>query len=334
MIKYLKFNFNRKVISESQNKCVVEIAPLNRGMSLTLGNALRRILLSHIPGTAMYAVQIENMIHEFATLPYVSESGVNIILNLRKIIFSADRDIYSQDETITVILKNTNKGVITAKDLILPTGVEIINPDAYIATISKNNALQLKILLRISFGYFTFNDNKKNVEHGIIATDSDYSPVKLATFRVSDYQVSKNASGESLHLEVETNGSISPKAAIGHAAMILSKYSNCFAEWSETLDAEENIFEEATQMQKEIILSKSIENLDLTVRCYNTLKRAGIEKISELVNLDEAAILSLKNMGQKSFEEIKEKLKLLNLSFASSTSTVDAEDVIDEATTQ
>ena len=331
MQKYFKFNL-KATQNETDNKCSLEIAPLNKGVGVSLGNLFRRFLLLNTNGAAMCAVEIENVVHEFSTLNHVTEATNLIILNLRKIIFSLDFDIYPLFQITKVLLQNAKAGKIYAKDLIVPTGVKIINPDCYIATINKDNALKLKISVCNGFSFHTHEENKQYCEHGTIATDSDYSPVTNVNYRIEKYQISKDRIAEKLFLEVTTNGSVSAKTAIGDAAVVINKHIEQFQSWSQNEDPETILatsFEEEAP-EDEIFLTKPIEHLNLTVRCYNSLKGYGIKLISELAELEISEIKTIKNLGPKSLAEIKDKFNELNLKFGTVTKKPTNKVTIDE----
>ena len=290
------------------------IAPLERGFGLTLGTALRRVLLSALPGASVYALEIEGVSHEFAAIDGVEEDATTIILNLKDLILRID-DEGDTRKLLTVDVKGP--AVVTGKDIVCPTGVTVVNPDVVIANVADGGELKMTLHVREGRGYVTASQNKRihtNVKHGVIATDSNYSPVKRVNVITEDTRVAQDSNFDKLVLEVWTNGSVTPQEAVVLASQILIAHLNKFlglVEKTEDINIEkdEEVVEEVQNQNIEI------ENLELSVRSYNCLKRANITTIAELTKKSEDEMMKIKNLGKKSLKEIKEKLAGLGFTF-------------------
>ncbi|PPA68629.1 DNA-directed RNA polymerase subunit alpha [Jeotgalibacillus proteolyticus] len=287
-------------------KFVVE--PLERGYGTTLGNSLRRILLSSLPGAAITSIQIDSVLHEFSTIEGVVEDVTTIILNIKKLALK----IYS-DEEKTLEIDVQGDGVITAADITHDSDVEILNPDLYIATIGKNGHLRMRLSASRGRGYTPADQNKReDLPIGVIPIDSIYTPVSRVNYQVENTRVGQMTNFDKLSLDVWTDGSIGPKEAIALGAKILTEHLNIFVGLTnEAQNAE--IMVEKEEDQKEKVLEMTIEELDLSVRSYNCLKRAGINTVQELANKSEEDMMKVRNLGRKSLEEVKAKLDDLGL---------------------
>ncbi|WP_425805369.1 DNA-directed RNA polymerase subunit alpha [Desulfitobacterium sp. Sab5] len=289
-------------------KFVVE--PLERGYGITLGNSLRRILLSSLPGTAVTSVKIEGVLHEFATVPGVLEDVTDIILNLKNLALKG----YT-DELKILRLDAEGEGVVRAGDIITDADIEILNPDLKIATLDKDARLYMEMTAERGRGYVSADKNKKPDQAiGIIPIDSIFAPIYKVNYTVEDTRVGMVTDYDKLTLEVWSNGSISPEEATSLAAKILSEHLLLFIGLTDKLSNVE-IMVEKEEEGKDKILEMTIEELDLSVRSYNCLKRAGINTVEELTLKTEEDMIKVRNLGRKSLEEVEFKLKELGLGF-------------------
>ena len=294
------------------------LKPLERGFANTLGNAVRRTLLSSISGVAPFAIKIAGAEHEFQTLSGVSEDVVQLILNLKTLKFEYNKEIFKDNEVIKVSL-NASAGEITGKDLILPAGVKVVDPDHYIATTAKAKALDLEIFLISGRGFISYEENKLTIEKRanqiesslksgkLIAIDSDFSPVERVSYEAVELNSSSAIIQEKLTINVKTDGSVTAADAIAQAAQILSAHLGIIADVS-NLEPEvvfQDVFEEDKKPSSKPI---SITSLDLSVRSYNCLKRAQIETLDDLSKLTKKELSNIKNLGARSINEIIEKL--------------------------
>lgn len=288
-------------------KFVVE--PLERGYGTTLGNSLRRILLSSLPGAAVTNIQIDSVLHEFSTIDGVVEDVTAIILNIKKLAVK----LYSEeDKTIEIDVKGP--AVVTAADIIFDSDVEILNPDLYICTVSEGGHFHVRLTAKKGRGYARAEHNKKDdMPIGVLPVDSIYTPVSRVNYQVENTRVGQKDTFDKLTLDVWTDGSISPEEAVSLAARILTEHLNIFVNLTdETRKVEIMVEKEETQKEKK--LEMTIEELDLSVRSYNCLKRAGINTVQELTDKSEAEMIKVRNLGRKSLEEVKFKLNELDLS--------------------
>ncbi len=287
-------------------KFVVE--PLERGYGTTLGNSLRRILLSSLPGAAVTTVQIDGVLHEFSTIEGVVEDVTSIILNLKQLSLK----IYS-DEEKTLEIDVQGEGTITAADITHDSDVDILNPDLHIATLSKGAHLHMRLTARRGRGYVPADGNKKeDLPIGVIPIDSIYTPVSRVNYQVENTRVGQVTNYDKLTLDVWTDGSIRPEEAVSIGAKILTEHLNIFVGLTDQAQNAE-IMVEKEEDQKEKVLEMTIEELDLSVRSYNCLKRAGINTVQELTHKTEEDMMKVRNLGRKSLEEVQEKLQELGL---------------------
>ncbi|MDO5439992.1 MAG: DNA-directed RNA polymerase subunit alpha [Erysipelotrichaceae bacterium] len=308
-----KFKINEYVESENYGKFVV--SPLERGFGTTLGNALRRTMLSSLPGGAVYSIKVDGVFHEFSSIKGVREDVTMIILNIKNLIL----DIIDDD---TYTLKIAAKGpcTVTAGDIICPAGVEILNKDLEIAHLEKGGSLDIELMAKNGRGYVSADENKLLYQGssqgiGTIYTDAIYTPVVKANFEVEPTRVGQSAKFDELTVEVWTDGSINPKEAFALAAKILISHLELLTEVDQLTSELGSLMEENTHENMGNIINMSIDDLDLTVRSYNCLKRANISTVEELINKTEDEMSKVRNLGKKSLKEVKEKLAELNLSF-------------------
>lgn len=284
------------------------IEPLECGYGTTLGNSLRRILLSSLPGAAVTAIQIDGVLHEFSTVEGVVEDVTTIILNLKKLALK----IYSEEEK-TLEIDVQGEGIVTAADITHDSDVEILNPDLHIATLAKDAHFRVRLTAKRGRGYTPADANKSEDQPiGVIPIDSIYTPVSRVTYQVEKTRVGQVANYDKLTLDVWTDGSIGPKEAISLGAKILTEHLNIFVGLTDEAQNAE-IMVEKEEDQKEKVLEMTIEELDLSVRSYNCLKRAGINTVQELANKTEEDMMKVRNLGRKSLEEVKHKLEELGL---------------------
>jgi DNA-directed RNA polymerase subunit alpha len=289
------------------------IEPLERGYGITLGNSLRRVLLSSLPGAAVTAVKIENVLHEFSTIPGVLEDTTEIILNLKQVSMKIHAD-----EPQTLIMVAAGQGVVTAGDIKLPADVEILNPDLHIATLEEGARLYMELNAVNGRGYVPAERNKEPGQPiGLIPMDSLFSPIKRVNYKVEDTRIGQHTDYDKLNMEVWTDGSIRPDEAISLGAKILNKHLNLFINLTEKVD-EVEILDEKDEDDKAKVMEMTIEELDLSVRSYNCLKRAGINSVQELVQKSEDEMMKVRNLGKKSLEEVQHKLDDLALNLRDS----------------
>ena len=308
MIEIEKPKIETVEISEDSKYGKFVVEPLERGYGNTLGNSLRRILLSSLPGAAVTSIQIDGVLHEFSTVEGVVEDVASIILNVKKLALK----IYSDEEKV-IEIDVKGDGTVTAADITHDSDVEILNPDLYIATIAKNGHLRMRMYAQRGRGYPPADQNKReDLPIGVIPIDSIYTPVSRVNFQVENTRVGQSSDYDKLSLDVWTDGSIGPKEAISLGAKILTEHLNIFVGMTDEAQTAE-IMVEKEEDQKEKVLEMTIEELDLSVRSYNCLKRAGINTVLELANKSEDDMMKVRNLGRKSLEEVKAKLEELGL---------------------
>ena len=297
-------------MSENYGRFVVE--PLERGFGMTLGNSMRRVLLSSLPGVAATSIRIDGVLHEFSTIEGVKEDVTEIILNLKGLICK----LHSQGPK-KVVIDAAGECEVTAGDILPDSDVEIINPELHLATLDENGKLHMEIMLDHGRGYVVADRNKRpDMPIGEIAVDSIYTPITKVNFTVEDTRVGQITDYDKLTLEIWTNGSIKPDEAASYAAKILTEHLMLFINLTDRIQGVE-IMVEKEESKKEKILEMNIEDLDLSVRSYNCLKRAGINTVEELVQRDEDEMMKVRNLGRKSLEEVQQKLAQLGLSLRS-----------------
>ena len=312
MIKFEKPIFKVTDYIDSKSYGKFELEPLERGFGTTIGNALRRIMLSSMPGSAIVAVKIDGVMHEFQTIDGIVEDVTTIVLNLKNIIVKNN-----SKENKKLELHATKEGVVTAGDIKTDADVEIINPDQVIATLAKGGKLNMELIVANGRGYTPANENKKHIEEeevGFIAIDSIYSPVERVSYDVENARIGQDANYDKLIMEVSTKGSIKPEEAIALSARIMIEHLNILAELNEIADITGimNAKKEDTKLKK---LETSIDDLDFSVRAYNCLKRAGVNTLGDLTAKSELEMMKVRNLGKKSLKEVMEKVKEMGLKF-------------------
>ena len=284
------------------------IEPLERGYGITIGNALRRILLSSLPGVAVNSIRIDGVLHEFSTVPGVKEDVTEIILTLKELSANIDGE-----GSRTLKIQAQGPCTVTGADIICPPDVEILNKDLVIATLDDNAKFNMDINIDKGRGYVPAEENKtENMPIGVLPVDSIYTPVQKVSYHVENTRVGQKSDYDKLTLEVWTNGSINPQEGISLAAKVLVEHLNLFIDLTEHVSNVERMVEKEED-QKEKVLEMTIEELDLSVRSYNCLKRAGINTVEELANKSEDDMMKVRNLGKKSLEEVIQKLEELGL---------------------
>ena len=296
-------------ISEDEKFGKFVVEPLERGYGTTLGNSMRRILLSSLPGAAITSVQIDGVLHEFSTIDGVVEDVTAFILNLKKVAMK----VHSEDVK-NLELDIEGPATITAGDIIHDSEVEIKNPDVYIGTVADGGHLHARMNAQRGRGYVNAEDNKQDeMPIGVIPIDSIYTPITRVNYHVEDTRVGESDQFDKLTLDVWTDGSISPEDSVSLAAKILTEHLDIFVNLTEEA-REAEIMVEKEETKKEKMLEMTVEELDLSVRSYNCLKRAGINTVEELTDKTEPEMMKVRNLGKKSLTEIKQKLNELDLS--------------------
>ena len=304
MIEFEKPNITKIDENKDYGKFVIE--PLERGYGTTLGNSLRRVLLASLPGAAVTSIDIDGVLHEFDTIPGVREDVMQIILNIKGIAVKS----YVKDEK-TIELDVEGPAEVTAGDILTDSDIEIVNPDHYLFTIGEGSSLKATMTVNIGRGYVPADENKKdNAPVGTLAVDSIYTPVTKVNYQVEPARVGSNDGFDKLTLEILTNGTIIPEDALGLSARILTEHLDLFTNLTEIAKSAE-VMKEADTESDDRILERTIEELDLSVRSYNCLKRAGINTVHDLTEKSEAEMMKVRNLGRKSLEEVK--LKLIDL---------------------
>lgn len=304
MIEFEKPNITKIDENKDYGKFVIE--PLERGYGTTLGNSLRRVLLASLPGAAVTSINIDGVLHEFDTVPGVREDVMQIILNIKGIAVKS----YVEDEKI-IELDVEGPAEVTAGDILTDSDIEIVNPDHYLFTIGEGSSLKATMTVNSGRGYVPADENEKdNAPVGTLAVDSIYTPVTKVNYQVEPARVGSNDGFDKLTLEILTNGTIIPEDALGLSARILTEHLDLFTNLTEIAKSTE-VMKEADTESDDRILDRTIEELDLSVRSYNCLKRAGINTVHDLTEKSEAEMMKVRNLGRKSLEEVK--LKLIDL---------------------
>ncbi len=312
MFDFEKPNIEITEISDDKRYGRFVVKPLERGYGTTLGNSLRRIMLSSLPGAAISQVKIDGVLHEFSSIPGVKEDVTEIVMNLKSI---AIKNNSNAGETKTAYVEFEGEGVVKASDIKADADIEILNPDQVIATLSGGADCRLNMELTISAGrgYVSADRNKSDdLPIGVIAIDSIYTPVERVNMTVQNTRVGQSTDYDKLTLDVYTNGTLAPDEAVSLAAKVLSEHLNLFIDLSENAKTAE-VMVEKEDNEKEKVLEMNIDELELSVRSYNCLKRAGINTVEELCNRTSEDMMKVRNLGRKSLEEVLAKLKELGL---------------------
>ncbi len=297
---------------ENNNYGKFELEPLERGFGITIGNALRRVMLSSMPGSSIVAVRIEGVMHEFQTMEGVVEDVTSIVLNLKNVVVKNNTD-----EVVTAHLSVSEERVVTAADIVSEDDIEIVNPDQVIATLSKGGKLDMEFIIANGRGYVEASGNKKFVENaklGFIPIDASYSPIEKISYDVESARVGQDDNYDKLIMNVYTNGSIRPEEALALGSKILIEHLNIITNLSEIADTTGvmSAKQEDSKMKK---LETSIDDLDFSVRAYNCLKRAGINTLGDLTEKSELEMMKIRNLGKKSLKEVIDKIKDMGLKF-------------------
>ena len=311
MIEFEKPNIKCLEIDNDNNYAKFVCEPLERGYGITIGNSLRRILLSSLPGSAITGVKIEGVQHEFSTIPNVVEDVPEIIVNLKNVRLKLDKN---EEKTLRINFKG--EGEVKAGDIITDGTVEILNPDLHIATVSEGGSLVMELVANMGRGYNTAEKNKKDDQPlGLLPIDSIYTPVKKVNYAVENTRVGQMVDYDKLTIEVWTDGSLKPYEALSLAAKVMTGHLELFIDLSEATK-NTKVMVEKEESKKEKVLEMSIEELELSVRSFNCLKRAGIATVEDLTNKSETDMMKVRNLGKKSFDEVTAKLHSLGLDFA------------------
>ena len=311
MIEFEKPNIKCLEIDNDSNYAKFVCEPLERGYGVTIGNSLRRILLSSLPGSAITSAKIEGVVHEFSTIPNVVEDVPEIILNLKSVRLKFDKN---EEKVLRINFKG--EGEVTAKDIITDGTVEVLNPDLHIATVSEGGSLVMELTADMGRGYNTAEKNKKPDQPlGVLPIDSIYTPVKKVNYSVENTRVGQRVDYDKLTIEVWTDGSLKPYEALSLAAKVMTGHLELFIDLSETTKNTQVMIEKE-ESKKEKVLEMSIEDLELSVRSFNCLKRANISTVEDLTNKSEADMMKVRNLGKKSLDEVTNKLHSLGLDFA------------------
>ena len=311
MIEFEKPNIKCLEIDNENNYAKFVCEPLERGYGITIGNSLRRILLSSLPGSAITGVKIEGVLHEFSTIPNVVEDVPEIIVNLKNVRLKLDKN---EEKILRINVKE--EGEVTAGDIITDGTVEILNPDLHIATVSEGGSLVMELTAEMGRGYNTAEKNKKeNQPLGVLPIDSIYTPVRKVNYSVENTRVGQMVDYDKLTIEVWTDGSLKPYEALSLAAKVMTGHLELFIDLSEATKNTQVMIEKE-DFKKEKVLEMSIEELELSVRSFNCLKRANISTVEDLTNKTESDMMKVRNLGKKSLDEVTNKLHSLGLGFA------------------
>ena len=318
MIEIEKPNISSEEMDETGKSGVFVVEPLERGYGMTLGNSLRRVLLSSLPGVAVTSIKIDGVLHEISAIPGVKEDVTEIVLNVKGI----TAKLYSPTPKTVYIDVNGSRD-ITARDIVCDSDIEILNPDHHIATLCENSHFYMELTFDHGRGYVSNDKNKQNylaanaqsdsgLPIGLIFTDSIYTPVYSVSYEVENTRVGNITDYDKLTITVNTNGTITAKEAVSLGAKILNEHLNLFVDMSDTAKDTE-IMVEREETKKEKVLEMTIEELDMSVRSFNCLKRAGIDTVEDLTNRTEEDMIKVRNLGKKSLEEVIQKLHSLGL---------------------
>jgi DNA-directed RNA polymerase subunit alpha len=317
MQKFERAEFEVAEYVESDNYGKFILSPLERGFGTTIGNALRRVLLSSLPGAAIFSIKVDGVYHEFTTIPGVREDVSMIILQLKQLIMKIE-----DDEVYTLQISAKGPCTVTAGDIICPAQVEILNKDLEIAHLEKGASLEMELKAKNGRGYIGSDQNKQYNQGssqgiGTVFTDSIYTPVNKVSYSVEPTRVGQNTKYDELTMEIWTDGSINPQKALAMAAKILIDHLDIISGINEDVLSMENLIKEGGSEAPNKGQQMMIEDLDLSVRSYNCLKRAGIQTVDELTQKTEDEMMRVRNLGKKSLKEVKDKLIELNMSFRS-----------------
>ena len=311
MIEFERPNIKCLEIDNETNYAKFVCEPLERGYGVTIGNSLRRILLSSLPGAAITSVKIEGVVHEFSTIPNVVEDVPEIIVNLKMVRLKLHEN---EEKTIRIDVKG--EGEVKAGDIITDSSVEVLNPDLHIATLSEGAHLQMEMTVDMGRGYNSAEkNNKENMPLGVLPIDSIYTPVKKVNYAVENTRVGQNIDFDKLTIELWTDGSLLPYEALSLAAKVMTSHLELFIDLSETAKNTQVMIEKE-ENKKEKVLEMSIEDLELSVRSFNCLKRAGISTVEDITNMTESELMKVRNLGKKSLDEVTFKIHSLGLEFA------------------
>ena len=312
MIEFEKPNIECLEVDDTNNYAKFVCEPLERGYGVTIGNSLRRILLSSLPGCSITSVKIDGVLHEFSTIPNVVEDVPEIIVNLKNVRLKFDE---TEEKVLRIDVKG--EGEVTAADIITDGTVEILNPELHIATIAEGGSLKMELVADRGRGYNSAEKNKKpNQDISVLPIDSIYTPVKKVNYQVENTRVGQMVDYDKLTIEVWTDGSLKAHEALSLAAKVMTGHLELFIDLSETTKNTQVMIEKE-ESKKEKVLEMSIEELELSVRSFNCLKRASISTVEDLTRKTESDMMKVRNLGKKSFDEVVAKLHSLGLDFAS-----------------
>ena len=311
MIEFEKPNIKCLEMDNKNNYGKFVCEPLERGYGVTIGNSLRRILLSSLPGSAITSIKIDGVVHEFSTIPNVVEDVPEIIVNLKGVRLKLD---HNEEKVLRIDFNG--EGEVTAGDIIADSEVQILNPELHIATVAEGGHLVMEMTADMGRGYNTAEKNKKPDQAiNVLPIDSIYTPVKKVNYSVENTRVGQMVDYDKLTIEVWTDGSLQPYEALSLAAKVMTGHLELFIDLSETAKNTQVMIEKE-ENKKEKVLEMSIEDLELSVRSFNCLKRAGISTVEDLINKTEADMMKVRNLGKKSLDEVTNKLHVLGLDFA------------------
>ena len=317
MQKFERAHFEVKEYDESKHYGKFVFEPLERGFGTTIGNALRRVLLSSLPGAAVFSIKVDGVYHEFTSIPGIVEDVTTMILNIKTLVMKIQ-----DDEIYTLRISKQGPGEVTGADIYCPEGVEVLSKDLHICTLEEGGMLEMELQARVGRGYVNADTNKQlyqtpNQPLGIIYTDSIYTPIEKVAYSVDPTRVGQNANYDKVTLEVWSDSSISPAESLALSAKILIDHLELLTNVDEAVNDMESVMKEAQGEVQNKGLVMMIEDLDLSVRSYNCLKRAGIQTVEELTQRTEDEMMRVRNLGKKSLKEVKDKLYDLGLNFKS-----------------
>lgn len=317
MQKFERAHFEVKEYDESKHYGKFVFEPLEGGFGTTIGNALRRVLLSSLPGAAVFSIKVDGVYHEFTSIPGIVEDVTTMILNIKTLVMKIQ-----DDEIYTLRISKQGPGEVTGADIYCPEGVEVLSKDLHICTLEEGGMLEMELQARVGRGYVNADTNKQlyqtpNQPLGIIYTDSIYTPIEKVSYSVDPTRVGQNANYDKVTLEVWSDSSISPAESLALSAKILIDHLELLTNVDEAVNDMESVMKEAQGEVQNKGLVMMIEDLDLSVRSYNCLKRAGIQTVEELTQRTEDEMMRVRNLGKKSLKEVKDKLYDLGLNFKS-----------------